>query len=1077
MTIKRSTILATILAVSIIAAFLYFAPQILNRFLHLDNYKGEILTQLEKGLKRKVYYEKGDFSLRTGPSFSFSNPVIKEKDGVTDFIHAKKINIKLSLIKLLEGKVVITDLSLESPTITVIRHKSGDFNLTDLLDSGGSGSSASVDDIWLTDATINITDHAAADSGIKVAFSKTELVLENLARGAKSHIKLTGEMQAGGGITPFTIGGSCRLPAKGKPLTGTEFNLKLISRKLIPEYFWPYFSAYVPFNRPGGSLDLDLSIKGTSKNFASAGDISVSSLRLDYPKVFHSVLTPRKVNLNYELNWSPDAVKIRSIGLQVDNLKVNGSCSILDLKTRDPRITAKATTSNFRLEEFRGYIPYGIIVKDTADFIEQHIIGGVFRLDKGSLDGRISQILHMEKGENYNILSILARVEQGLLTYGNSAPSFNSIKGTLEMKGKDFILSGMQAKFGTSPFTLNGRITDYPLTTPCTYPFSMLMHPKQPEIAWLMGQSWGKKLGYNGESSLNLKGSGRTDRYAITGEWDLTKASYRFPEYIDKPAGSPNRANFDGIITGGEMRLNSLRYHLGPMIVAIAANYRFTGEPWFGIDIKTNRFPVDEVYPMIPIASPYKPSGSITASVQGKSSPGRPPLELGWFGTVGMAGGSFKPAPGIKPVTSINGTISFSGKTLETSRLSVRLGNSLIQGKGSLTDISNPVLNLVFSTPLLDPADIGLHSPVQGVRIANLSGNIALKDNTLQIAALSGKVNKTDFALKGVLRDFNTKPAADIFITSRHLNLDDILLLTDLEMKGDKSTVSSPTVKATFNAASVRALDMPFEFVKGSFMLDKRVAEVAPVNCNFAGGRLSTIVRVDFSNPSKPRGIKVSCNLASASASRLMHILGVKQQDLRGDVDIEADISAQGNTPDEIKRTVQGTATLKIKDGLINRFSTLSKAFSILNVSQLLKLKLPDLVTRGMPFTKITGTFGIKDGIMRTSDLYLDSDAVNITCVGSYNIYRDYLDVTLGLKPLQTIDKIISSIPIVGWVLTGKEKTLVTAFFRARGELGNPDVTTVQIKGMAKGTFDIFKRIFQLPAKLFTDTGEVIIGN
>jgi hypothetical protein len=29
---------------------------------------------------------------------------------------------------------------------------------------------------------------------------------------------------------------------------------------------------------------------------------------------------------------------------------------------------------------------------------------------------------------------------------------------------------------------------------------------------------------------------------------------------------------------------------------------------------------------------------------------------------------------------------------------------------------------------------------------------------------------------------------------------------------------------------------------------------------------------------------------------------------------------------------------------------------------------------------------------------------------------------------------------------------------------------------MAKGVFDIFKRIFQLPAKLITNTGEVIIG-
>jgi hypothetical protein len=29
---------------------------------------------------------------------------------------------------------------------------------------------------------------------------------------------------------------------------------------------------------------------------------------------------------------------------------------------------------------------------------------------------------------------------------------------------------------------------------------------------------------------------------------------------------------------------------------------------------------------------------------------------------------------------------------------------------------------------------------------------------------------------------------------------------------------------------------------------------------------------------------------------------------------------------------------------------------------------------------------------------------------------------------------------------------------------------------MAKGVLNIFKRVFELPAKLFTDTGDVLIG-
>jgi hypothetical protein len=72
---------------------------------------------------------------------------------------------------------------------------------------------------------------------------------------------------------------------------------------------------------------------------------------------------------------------------------------------------------------------------------------------------------------------------------------------------------------------------------------------------------------------------------------------------------------------------------------------------------------------------------------------------------------------------------------------------------------------------------------------------------------------------------------------------------------------------------------------------------------------------------------------------------------------------------------------------------------------------------------------------------------------------------------------VVSHIPIVGWILVGKNKSLVTAYFEAKGKFEDPQVKAIPVKSMAKGVFNIFKRVFELPATLFTDTGEVIIGN
>ena len=163
-------------------------------------------------------------------------------------------------------------------------------------------------------------------------------------------------------------------------------------------------------------------------------------------------------------------------------------------------------------------------------------------------------------------------------------------------------------------------------------------------------------------------------------------------------------------------------------------------------------------------------------------------------------------------------------------------------------------------------------------------------------------------------------------------------------------------------------------------------------------------------------------------------------------------------------------------EGTLRRFSVLSKIFSILNLSQLLKFQLPDMVSGGMPYNEISATAAIQDGVVSTNDLFVDSDAINISAVGKLDLGREELNFTIGAKPLQTVDKIVSKIPIVGWILTGKEKSLVTTYFEAKGKLADPKVTAIPVKAMTRGVFDIFKRVFQLPAKLFTDTGEVVIG-
>ena len=1075
----RTLTLASLILLLAVAIFALYAVNNLDRYLQLDTYKSQILDEIQNSLKRKVLYGRGEFSIRRGPAFSFYDVTVKEHDGSSDFLTSERIDLRLSLLHLLEKKIVITELNLKKPKILFIREKEGTFNISDLLEQKKSDFSLDPFDVWLSHATIHFLDRAASPKGVALRLEDAELILGKLVNGKKTEFKLTGLLNDGEGAeSPVTFGGFLRLPAEEGKWTSLEMNAKLKASGLQPASFWTYYSDFVPFRKVGGRFDLDIAVKGKPTSFSSSGGLKIAGLRFEYPQVFHSVLVPKSVNVTYQLERTPSAVMVKSLDIKVDALKVKGSCSILDITSKDPQIVAKATTSTFRLEEFRGYIPYGIIIKDTADYIEEHIIGGTYRLDEGRLEGRVSEITHMGSGDNHKVLYIRGRVEQGVLTYGPKVPLFNSIKGTLEMKGKDFILHGMTAKFGASPFSLDGRITElYDPVPPCTYPFTMIMHPAKSEVAWIMGQSLGNKLSYSGESTLRLTGSGTTSGYSLTGDWDTTNTAYSFPGLISKHASHANTIKFQGHITKQEMRLDSLNFSLPPMSLSMSASYRYSGKPWLGVNIASNRFASQELAQLFPLADRYKVGGTLQASAQGESAAGD--LEaLSWRGAITMTEATFRPSDQVKPLTGINGTINFNGTRLESSNLAVRLGNSSIQGKGSLSNFSTPALQLTFSSPLLDPSDLGLHSPRKELRIARCAGSITLQDNSLQIAALSGQVNNTFLSLKGTIHDIKN-PTIDIAITSPNLIWEDLLLLSALESeKQPASPPSSPlTLKATVAAERGKVRDIPFERLRSVIMLDNRILYLQPIEASIAGGRLNGTARIDLGRTGLDRRVQLGYRLENASAEQLALALDLKQQEIKGNLFLQGELTAKGDSAADIKRTALGSASIRIEDGSLRRFATLSKIFSILNVSQLLKLQLPDMVSGGMPFNKITGTFAIKDGIITTSDLYVASDAINISTVGSLNLVKDEIDATIGVKPLQTIDKVVSNIPIVGWILTGKDRTLLTAYFEAKGKVGDPQVTAVPVKGMAKGIFNIFRRIFELPAKLVTDTGEVIIGN
>ncbi len=184
----------------------------------------------------------------------------------------------------------------------------------------------------------------------------------------------------------------------------------------------------------------------------------------------------------------------------------------------------------------------------------------------------------------------------------------------------------------------------------------------------------------------------------------------------------------------------------------------------------------------------------------------------------------------------------------------------------------------------------------------------------------------------------------------------------------------------------------------------------------------------------------------------------------------KVELRGEGDDVQKMKESLNGSLRFEIEKGMIERWKILSRIFSILNVSQLFMGRLPDLKTKGLPYHNMMGTLQIRDGIASTEDFLVDSDAMKITLSGKVDLGKNLMDARIGVHPLVTVDKILSNVPIAGYILTGKDKGFISFFYNVKGNLDDPKIETIPLKSIEEPTWGIIKRLLLTPLRPFQNS-------
>jgi uncharacterized protein involved in outer membrane biogenesis len=1062
-------LLVTVVAVAV-SVWFYAA----SKLSHLDSYKESISKTISEELNRNVSYKTGTaaLTLRKGLYFRFTDVAVKEKDGATDFVSVHDAFVRVSVLSLLVNRIVLSEIVLQRPRLSIKRDSAGELNIADLLIEREDGRTPKIRKITIEDGWVTILDQALGGEVIAVALENFDAGIQSIFFTNRYRFKITTSVVEETSKAQLALDGFFRQAPSGEPFYESKVRASVRVNGSDLRNYSAYLKKYTPLEHMAGHLDADVKFSGRFSDFKSSGSIRVKNGRLSYPGVFRDILRPQMVALDYDMVRDQQKININVDHLAIDRFNAKGNFGMDDLDKDDPLLKASAVTETFVLREVRSYIPWGIIPEDVGNFIDVHIKNGHFRLVEGTLKGRLSRISDFNARDNAELLSIQAEVDKGVFEAHQTAPLFHDINGILELKKRQFSLKNINARFGLSPLTMEGGISDFGLPYPTIYTAEMRIQPVRNELVWLLGEENFRELTFKGPSTLVLSGKGTDEDFRINALWDMTNAAYSYANVFEKQAARKNRLAADMIITPDAVSISSFDYDLPPVNIKGSMMVRFNGKVPASFSIRSNAFEARDAAALLPFLRQLNPAGTGAVNIAGKGDLSDL-ASMQWNGNIALNNISLKIADDIKPLKGLTGSASFKGGAMETSLFKGQLGSSSVQGKVRADDLRKPQYIGEFNANTLKAADLGLQSDEGDVVLRDVKAKIAFRDKMVFVENLSFGLGESGFSLTGQISDLD-RPEVSLNLDTSYLSSDDLLRLMSLRQP-KKEKPSSMMLDATITARAGKLTDIDFTDLKAILKYSQEIIDFETLEANCFDGKFKANGKVNLHSGGKHQ-YDADISIRRMSLDHLQNYLDIGDRTITGRLTLRGNVTAAGSTFEELQKTAEGKFQIRADKGVLKKYSVLSKIFSLLNVLQLAKLKLPDVTTEGMAYNAMTADIAIHEGVLSSDNFFINSDSLQFSSTGKIDLISKKLDLIVGVHPLQSLDFIASKIPVAGWLITDERGKLVTLHFKVDGMWENPDVSPMTAKSIGRGTLDIFKKIFQLPEKLITDTGDVILG-
>ena len=291
--------------------------------------------------------------------------------------------------------------------------------------------------------------------------------------------------------------------------------------------------------------------------------------------------------------------------------------------------------------------------------------------------------------------------------------------------------------------------------------------------------------------------------------------------------------------------------------------------------------------------------------------------------------------------------------------------------------------------------------PMKNLKVP-LAGTVRadLKKQTVN-ADLTSRFDESNIKAKVGMTDF-AAPFTRFYIAIDKLNVDRYLPPTEKKAT-PAEPASVPQAEQLIDFSPIKKLNLA-----GSLRVDELIAsnvkaqdlrldikasggrlEVNPLSANLYQGSTKGTASINANN----NQLVIKQNLSGVSIGPLLRD-AMKQDLLEGRGNVALDVTANGNTVSAIKKALNGSAALNLRDGAIKGINL---AQSLRNAKAMFTGGTRDseqaaAAGEKTDFSELSGSFVIRDGVAHNDDLLAKSPFLRLTGAGEINIAQGSLN-------------------------------------------------------------------------------------